>query len=45
MKLKNDVEDNLATVKAPNHVVRKYHPDYTEFGFINPGSDAEPEAQ
>lgn len=33
------------SVKAPKCVVRKYDPEYINFGFITAGSDAEPKAQ
>lgn len=35
---------NPEPVKAPKCMVRKYDPEYIEFGFIMAGSDAEPKA-
>ena len=42
--MKSDLGDNAATVKDPEHEVRKYYHEYIKFGFIMAGSDAEPKA-
>lgn len=34
-----------ASVKASKYAVKKYDPDYSKFGFIIAGRDAEPKAQ